>query len=55
MCDRDWRLGNPVYDDLRYEANPYPSKPCTDHPSRMWEWDGYGWVCAGCVLRDPAE
>jgi hypothetical protein len=33
----------------------YPEKPCVNHPSRMWEWDGYGWICVGCILQDPPE
>lgn len=32
----------------------YPETICLFHPNRMWEWDGYGWICAGCVL-EPSE
>lgn len=23
---------------------------CEDHPNRMLEWDGFCWICPGCVL-----
>jgi hypothetical protein len=28
---------------------------CTQHPSRVLEWDGYGLACPSCVLGYPAE
>lgn len=33
----------------------YPTTPCDDHPSRKWEWDGYCFVCPGCVLNYGPE
>lgn len=28
----------------------YPKQDCPHHPNCLWEWDGYGWVCSGCVI-----
>jgi hypothetical protein len=33
----------------------YPEKECENHPSQMWEWDGYVWICVSCVLDCPTE
>lgn len=33
-------------------SDDYPAKSCPNHPSRIWEWDGYGWICVGCVVED---
>ena len=36
-------------------SDTYPEKPCNKHPRRMWEWDGYGWVCIDCVLGSATQ
>lgn len=37
-------------------SNEYPKEPCKDHPKRMWEWDGYGWICIDCIFEpSPSE
>lgn len=28
----------------------YPTVNCPIHPNCLWEWDGYGWICSGCVI-----
>lgn len=36
-------------------SDTYPETNCEKHPTRMWEWDGYCWVCPDCVLDKPKE
>lgn len=36
-------------------TEPYPETDCPLHPSRMWEWDGYCYICPSCVLGYPKE
>ena len=34
-------------------SDSYPEKPCPHHPKRLWEWDGYDWICIDCILDSP--
>lgn len=37
----------------RSKADDYPEENCSVHPNRMWEWDGYGWICVSCIVQGP--
>lgn len=32
----------------------YPAENCHLHPNRMWEWDGYCWICVDCIVQGPS-
>jgi hypothetical protein len=37
-------------EEVPWVPDGYPESKCPSHPDLMWEWDGYGWICSGCVV-----
>lgn len=44
-------------DDEQYPSNPYGLEPpdCPAHPDSSVEWDGYCFICIGCILAIPLD
>lgn len=40
----------PTEEEEVWRPDSYPKTLCPYHPNLTWEWDGYGWVCSGCVV-----